>query len=64
MWKEAIWINGKKKIKGRWIYNWCADKFCIILDSKDPITGQNRRIETYNDVPEWGKWKLEIGGET
>lgn len=54
---KATWKNGKKKVTGHWIYNWAADSFTIILNSKDPITNRERIINTYNDVPEWGNWK-------
>lgn len=58
MWNEATWVNGKKKLKGRWYYSWGPNKFWISLDSKDPITGEFRRFDVYGDSPEWGKWKL------
>jgi hypothetical protein len=53
---KATWTNGKSKKRGWWIYNYNSDRFKIILDSKDPITGQDRVILVSGDVPEWGKW--------
>lgn len=58
MWTEAVWQNKSKKITGKWIYNWAADSFTIILNSKDRITGQRRTMTICNDTPEWGNWKL------
>lgn len=56
-WKRATWVNGKKKQTGRWTYNRPSDRFDIVLDSKDPITGQERRLSVFGDYPEWGNWK-------
>jgi len=58
--KRGTWINKKRKITGWWQYNWSADRFTIILDSKDRITGRNRSIVTegINSRPEWGNWML------
>lgn len=53
----ATWINGKRKVTGRWRYNWASDSFTIWLDSRDRITGEHRVIVTHNDTPEWGNWK-------
>ena len=57
-WSKGTWKNGKKTVTGIWLYNWSADTFSIILDSKDSITGQQRSFTTCNDTPEWGNWKL------
>lgn len=58
-WKEAVWQNGKKTVKGRWQYHWAADKFYIELDRRDSITGsRTRTIIAHGDEPEWGNWKL------
>lgn len=54
---EATWSNGKRTLTGRWRYEWARDRFIIHLDSIDKITGQHRQVVTYNDTPEWGKWK-------
>ena len=59
MWTPAVWRNGKRTIKGSWTYNWHRDVFFIELESKDKATGENRRFEIYDDVPEWGNWKRE-----
>jgi len=54
---EAIWSDGKTTVQGTWEYYRPSDKFIIWLDSKDPVTGRQRVVETHGDVPEWGKWK-------
>jgi len=61
--KAATWVNGKRKITGRWEYFWAADRFVIELDSKDRITGEPRQIEVAGDRPEWGNWRLWPEGE-
>ncbi len=58
---KATWANGKRRIEGEWDYVWNGDVFVIQLYSKDRITGQNRRVLTHNDTPEWGNWKLVLG---
>jgi hypothetical protein len=55
-WHKAIWTNGKSKKTGHWIYNWQSDRFVILLDSYDSVTGSQKRFEVWGDVPEWGKW--------
>lgn len=55
----ATWINGKQTVKGRWEYIWQSDRFVIILDKKDRITGDNRKIVVAGDRPEWGNWVLQ-----
>lgn len=57
-WKKGRWSNGKRTLTGSWAYVWSRDMFVIHLNSKDPITGRKRNIETFNDTPEWGKWRL------
>jgi len=59
MFKEAVWINGKKEISGAWNYNWASDSFTISLNSKDRITGEDRTFIVKGDSPEWGNWKLK-----
>lgn len=54
----AEWTNGKRLVRGWWSYYWPADRFDIVLDSRDRITGERRRISVNNDRPEWGNWKL------
>ena len=59
--KRATWVNGKRKLTGAWEYIWHADRFRIVLDSRDRITGQNRVIVTAGsqaEKPEWGNWRL------
>lgn len=64
-WTKATWVKGKKRIKGRWYYNWADDCFWIILDDADPITGQERKIRVRGEHPEFNGWELvarcEIG---
>jgi hypothetical protein len=55
-WHKATWTNGKSKKTGYWIYNWQANKFTILLDSYDSVTGRQRSLNVCGDVPEWGKW--------
>ena len=56
--KPGVWTNGKRTVTGRWQYHWSADRFVILLDNKDRVTGDYRRIVVGGDAPEWGKWKL------
>lgn len=58
--EQATWSHPKRKTKlaGTWEYDWAGGFFIIWLDSIDPITGDQRRVITYNDHPEWGHWKL------
>lgn len=57
--KEATWKNGRKRIKGRWYYNWAADRFFIQLDVKDRITSSSvKEFSVSGEHPEWGNWKL------
>lgn len=58
MWTKATWKNGKQIITGSWKYAESSECFCIILDTKDRITGENKSFITYNDKPEWGNWKI------
>ena len=58
--REAVWRNGKRKVTGHWVYNRGSDTFLIILDSRDRITGQQRRFTVHGDTPEWGNWKREL----
>lgn len=56
-WNSATWRNGTKTVTGRWTYYRPSDRFDIVLDSKDPVTGQQRTIQVYGDYPEWDNWK-------
>lgn len=56
----ATWINGKRRVSGSWIYNWAGDKFVIILNSRDRVTGEPRRIIVHGETPEWGNWRREV----
>jgi hypothetical protein len=56
--KKGTWRNGKKKVTGWWRYRWAAERFDIVLDSIDPITGTSRTLCVSGDSPEWGNWKL------
>lgn len=59
MWKKATWRKGKRRITGRWIYNWHADRFTVLLNGKDPGTGLKREpFIVSGDSPEFGGWKL------
>lgn len=62
-WHRAVWVNGKKRITGAWLYNWASERFLIVLDSTDKVTGMRRRIVTDNDTPEWGNWRRVEDGE-
>lgn len=55
---KAKWTDGKRIVTGEWEYRRSCDNFAIRLDSKDPITGRQRMFIVYDDVPEWGKFKL------
>ncbi len=59
MMQPGTWTKGKRKITGWWEYYRPSDTFTIVLDSKDPVTGQERRVVTHNDKPEFNGWKLE-----
>jgi len=59
--KRATWVNGNRKITGYYSYYRPADRFDIVLDSKDPITGRQRSLSVHGDEPEWGGWKLKRG---
>jgi hypothetical protein len=56
---RATWVKADQRMTGHWEYQWSSDRFLIVLDERDPITGQERRFTTGNDVPEWGDWKRE-----
>jgi hypothetical protein len=56
--KRGVWKKGKKLLRGWYSYNWGADRFCIVLERRDPVTGQERRILVGGDEPEWNGWKL------
>lgn len=56
---KGTWVNGKKTLTGRWEYIWHSNNFTIVLDSKDRITGVQRRLTVHGDTPEWGNWKLK-----
>lgn len=56
--KKGKWKNGKRIITGLWEYVWSSDRFYVILDSKDRITGENKKVVVTGDTPEWGNWRL------
>lgn len=58
-WKEAVWVNGKRRVTGRWLYNRASDRFAIELDQRDRVTRCNKRLIVAGDAPEWGNWKRE-----
>lgn len=56
---QATWKKGKKRVTGKWHYQWCADVFWVHLDGKDPVTGLRRvPFSVYGDEPEFKGWKL------
>lgn len=55
----ATWVNGSRRVTGRWSYHEASDTFVVVLDSVDRTTGEQRRKEIKGDRPEWGGWKLE-----
>lgn len=57
---EAKWKNYETGdiLEGRWTYNWAADRFTILLDSFDEITGIRRKLIVSGEKPQWGKWRL------
>ena len=57
MYKEGIWYNGKSIIKGKYTYNWAADRFHIVLDKTD-ITGQKISTRCSGDQPEFNGYVL------
>lgn len=57
--RRAVWINGKKRITGTYEWCWASQRYHVVLDSRDPITGLIRVLSLSGDAPEWGKWKLE-----
>lgn len=56
--RKGKWTDGKITVWGEWEYQWSSDRFLIVLDSRDPITGEQRRMVVSGDMPEWGKFKL------
>ena len=59
--RRATWRNGKRIMTGVYAYSWAGGYFTIMLDQRDRITGENKRIHTYGsqaELPEWGNWKL------
>lgn len=58
MWQDGKWKKGKKIITGRWFYDWADKVFYINLNSKDPITGEKRKVKVFGDHPEFNGWKL------
>ena len=61
VYRKATWMNGKKKLTGKWAYDWASERFYIFLDSTDPVTGAARKVVTCGDTPEWGNWKRVEG---
>lgn len=60
---KATWTNGKREITGRHSYYRPSDRFDIVLDSVDPITGRQRELSVHGDTPEWGRWELKREAE-
>ena len=58
-WTKATWANGKRRVTGAWRYVWSSDRFVIELDTRDRVTGGNKRVVVGGDTPEWGNWKRE-----
>lgn len=53
--REGVWKSGEKTIKGYWAY--CGnDRFHILLNSKDKITGLQHSFDVVGESPEWGNW--------
>jgi len=57
--RKGVWSKGAKKLTGHWEYNWPADRFDVVLDSRDRVTGETRRFSVYGETPEWNGWELE-----
>lgn len=55
--KKTTWKKGNKTIIGEWQYLG-NDKFRIRLDSKDPITGQDRWFTVHGDEPNFNGWVM------
>lgn len=55
---RAKWTKNGEVITGRWNYIWASDKFHIMLDSRDPVTGDYREFYVYDEHPEFNGWKL------
>ena len=55
---KATWKNGKRTVTGFWSYDWASDRFTVILDSRDRITGQQKQFLVAGSRPEWGNWRL------
>lgn len=56
--REAVWTNGKRIVKGRWSYYRPGDYFTIELDQRDRTTGARTKVfRAYGDKPEWGKFR-------
>lgn len=54
---KAKWKKGKKIITGSYEYIWSGDFFWVILDKKNPITGEEVVIKTYDDNVSFNGWK-------
>ncbi len=60
MTNNGVWKKGRKKLTGKWQYNWAADCFWIRIDGKDPGTGLTRDwFQVHGDHPEFNGWKLQ-----
>ena len=60
MTREGIWKKGRKKLTGKWYYNWAADCFWICIDGKDPGTGLDRGwFQVHGDSPDFNGWELQ-----
>lgn len=56
---RATWKNNTRTVTGWWSYNWSADRFHIVLNLQDRITGRQKQIVVAGETPEWGNWRLE-----
>jgi hypothetical protein len=59
---RATWKNGKRTIGGSWEYIPASDRFVILLDQRDRVTGLRKQIVTagsQRELPEWGNWKFQ-----
>lgn len=58
VWRNGVWKKGKKRVTGKWCYQWSSDTFFIHLDRKDDVTGQTIEIDVKGDEPNFNGWKL------
>ena len=58
MWKRGTWKKGRRTLTGQWRWDWARQRFFIHLNSRDPVTGEARRLEVSGDEPEFNGWQL------